>query len=139
WPGAQKLGPEEGRPPAIAVYRDGKVAGYIFSTLDVVHAPGFSGPPFDAITGVDRPGHISGAKVIFHREPHVDQDDIRQPQLDTFLARTAGLASQGGNSGALRPDYVDGATVSAREMRDAVFESAQRVLIGRGLMKAKLS
>jgi NosR/NirI family nitrous oxide reductase transcriptional regulator len=139
WPGAQKLGPEEGKPPAIAVYRDGKVIGYIFSTLDVVHAPGFSGTPFDVIAGVDRTGHISGAKVIFHREPHVYQDEIRQPQLDTFLARTAGMASQGGNSGALRPDFVDGATVSAREMRDAVFDSAQRVLIGRGLMKAKVS
>ena len=139
WPGAQKLGSEEGKPPAIPVYRDGKLAGYIFSTLDVVHAPGFSGTPFDVIAGVDRTGRISGAKVIFHREPHVCQDEIRQPQLDTFLARTAGMASQGGNSGALRPDYVDGATVSAREMRDAVFDSAQRVLIGHGLIKAKVS
>ncbi len=139
WPGAQKLGPEEGKPPAIAVYRGGKIAGYIFSTLDIVHAPGFSGTPFDVIAGVDLAGHISGAKVIFQREPHVYQDEIRQPQLDTFLARTAGLASQGGNSGALNPDYVDGATVSARAMRDAVFESAQDVLIGRGLMKAKVS
>ena len=90
WPGAEKLGPEEGKPPAIAVYRDGKIAGYIFSTLDIVHAPGFSGIPFDVIAGVDLTGHISGAKVIFHREPHVYQDEIRQPQLDTFLARTAG-------------------------------------------------
>jgi transcriptional regulator of nitric oxide reductase len=140
WPGAEKLGPEEGKPPAIAVYRDGKIAGYIFSTLDIVHAPGFSGVPFDVIAGVDLTGHISGAKVIFHREPHVYQDAVRQPQLDTFLAQTAGLASQGGNSGrALHPDYVDGATVSALEMRDAVFDSAQRVLIGRGLMKEKVS
>ena len=104
WPDAEKLGPEEGKPPAIAVYSKGKIAGYIFSTLDIVHAPGFSGVPFDVIAGVDLAGHISGAKVIFHREPHVYQDAIRQPQLDTFLARTAGLASQGGNSGALRPD-----------------------------------
>jgi transcriptional regulator of nitric oxide reductase len=139
WPGAEKLGPEEGKPQAIAVYRDGEIAGYIFSTLDVVHAPGFSGVPFDVIAGVDLTGHISGAKVIFQREPHVDQDAIRQPQLDTFLARTAGLASQGANPGALRPDYVDGATETARLMRDAVFESAQRVLIGRGLVKARVS
>src|ERR1700744_3044367 len=117
WPGAQKLGPEEGKPPAIAVYRDGKVAGYIFSTLDVVHAPGFSGTPFDVIAGVDRTGHISGAKVIFHREPHVYQDEIPQSQLDTFLARTKGLMSQGGNSDALSPDYVTGATMTAMWMR----------------------
>jgi len=67
WPGAQKLGSEEGKPPAIPVYRDGKVAGYIFSTLDIVDAPSFSGIPFDVIAGVDLTGHISGAKVIFHR------------------------------------------------------------------------
>ncbi|HVZ28148.1 MAG TPA: 4Fe-4S binding protein [Rhizomicrobium sp.] len=139
WPNAGKLGPEDGKPPAIAVYRDGKIAGYIFSTLDVVHAPGFSGVPFDVIAGVDLNGRISGAKVVFHREPHVDEDGIRQPQLDTFLARTAGMASQGGNPGALRPDYVDGATETARLMRDAVFNSAQLVLIGRGLVKAKVS
>ncbi len=138
WPGAEKLGLEEGKPPAVAVYRDGKIAGYVFSTLDVVDEPGFSGIPFDVIAGVDLTGHIRGAKVIFHREPHVYQDEIRQPQLDTFLARTAGMALQGGNSGALPPDYVDGATVTARVMRDAVFDSARLVLIGRGLIKAKV-
>jgi NosR/NirI family transcriptional regulator, nitrous oxide reductase regulator len=139
WPGAEKLGPEEGKPAAIAVYRDGKIAGYVFSTLDVVDAQGYSAIPFDVIAGVDLTGHISGATVIFHREPHVYLDEIRQPQLDTFLARTAGMASQGGNSGALTPDYVAGATVTARAMRDAVFESAQLVLIGRGLSKARAS
>lgn len=139
WPGAEKLGPEEGKPPAIAVYRDGKIAGYVFSTLDILNAPGFSSTPFDVIAGVDLTGRISGAKVIFHREPHVYQDEIRQPELDTFLARTAGLASQGGNSGALAPNYVTGASMSARAMRDAVFNSAQLVLIGRGLAKPKVS
>jgi transcriptional regulator of nitric oxide reductase len=139
WPGAERLGPEGGKPPAIPVYRNGKIAGYIFSTLDVVHAPGFSGIPFDVIAGVDLTGHISGAKAVFEREPHIYQDEIRQPQLDTFLARTAGMASQGANSGALHPDYVDGATVSAREMRDAVFQSAQLVLAGRGLVETKVS
>ena len=64
WPGAEKLGPEAGKPPAIAVYRDGKIAGYIFSTLDVVEGPSFSGIPFDVIAGVDLTGHITGAKVI---------------------------------------------------------------------------
>jgi transcriptional regulator of nitric oxide reductase len=139
WPQAEKLGPEEGKPPAIAVYRDGKIAGYVFSTLDVVDAQGFSIIPFDVIAGVDLTGHVSGAKVIFHREPHVYEDEIRQPQLDTFLARTAGMASQGGNPGALPPDYVAGATVTARAMREAVFDSAQLVLVGRGLSKAKVS
>ena len=137
WPGAEKLGPEEGKPAAIAVYRDGKIAGFVFSTLDIVGATGFSSIPFDVIAGVDLTGHISGSKVVFHREPHVYEDEIRQPELDTFLARTAGMAAQGGNSGALLPNYVSGATVTARAMREAVFDSAQLVLVGRGLMKPK--
>ena len=137
WPGAERLSPEEGAPPAIAVYRGGKLAGYVFSTLDIVHAPGFSGVPFDVIAGVDLTGNISGAKVIFHREPHVFEEPSRQVQLDTYLARMSGLAAEGKNPGALHPDYVDGATVSALEMRDAVFDSAQRVLISRGWMEPK--
>ena len=139
WPGAEKLGPDEGKPPAIAVYRDGEIAGYIFSTLDTVNAPSFSGIPFDVIAGVDLTGHISGAKVIFEREPHIYQEKIQEAQLDTFLARTAGLASRGGNPNALSPDYVAEATLSAMWMRNAVFDSAQLVLIGRGLAKAKVS
>jgi hypothetical protein len=62
WPGAVELGPEEGKPPA--VYRDGKIADYIFSTLDTVDAPSYSGIPFDVIAGVDLTGHISGAKAV---------------------------------------------------------------------------
>jgi NosR/NirI family transcriptional regulator, nitrous oxide reductase regulator len=139
WPGAEKLGPEEDKPPAIAVYRDGKIAGYIFSTRDIVNAPSFSGIPFDVIASVDLTGHISGAKVIFEREPHIYQDETAEPELDTFLARMAGLASQGKNPNALSPDYVAEATISAMWMRDAVFESAQLVLIGRGLAQAKFS
>src|SRR5437868_3011677 len=137
WPGAEKLVPDNGSPTAIAVYRNGRVAGYVFSTLDVVHAPGFSGIPFDVIAGVDLTGHISGAKVIFQRDPHLDGDQLRQPQLDTFLARTAGLSSQDPNPDALQTNFVAGASMSARAMRDAVFDSAQLVLIGRGLAKAK--
>jgi NosR/NirI family nitrous oxide reductase transcriptional regulator len=135
WPDAERLGPEEGNPPAIAVYRDGQIAGYVFSTLDIVHATGFSLIPFDVIAGVDLAGNISGAKVIFQREPHVYEDEARVPELDTFLARTAGLAAQGPNPDAVPASFVTGASVSATAMRDAVFDSAQLVLIARGLMK----
>src|SRR5215471_6302505 len=43
--GAERLGPEEGSPPAIAVYQDDKVVGYVFSTLDIIAAPGYSTTP----------------------------------------------------------------------------------------------
>ena len=34
--GAERLGDEEGSPPAIAVYRGDKPVAYIFSTLDII-------------------------------------------------------------------------------------------------------
>jgi NosR/NirI family transcriptional regulator, nitrous oxide reductase regulator len=126
FPGAEKLGPEEGTPPAIAAFKDGKVAAYIFSTLDVVAAPGYSTTPFDVIAGVDVNGRITGAKVIFHVEPYIYHDAVRQPLLDQFLASQAGTLLQGG-AAKLPPDFVKGATISARAMRAAIFDSARLV------------
>src|ERR1700688_203316 len=69
--GAERLGPEEGSPPAIAVYQGDKVVAYVFSTLDIIAAHGYSTTPFDVIGGVDLDGRITGAKVVFHNEPHI--------------------------------------------------------------------
>jgi transcriptional regulator of nitric oxide reductase len=68
--GAEKLGPEEGSPPAIAVYQGDKIVAYVFSTLDIIKPRGYSTTPFDVIAGVDLGGRITGAKVVFHNEPH---------------------------------------------------------------------
>ena len=127
-PGAERLGPEEGSPPSIAVYKGNEVVAYLFSTLDVVRASGYSSVPFDVIAGVDVAGRITGAKVIFHAEPYVVNDAIRQPQLDTFLAREAGTSIRGGAAPTLHPDFVAGATVTARAMRGAVADAARLVL-----------
>jgi NosR/NirI family transcriptional regulator, nitrous oxide reductase regulator len=126
FPGAERLGPEEGTPPAIAAFKDGKLAAYIFSTLDIVAAPGYSTTPFDVIAGVDVSGRITGAKVVFHVEPYIYHDAVRQPLLDTFLARQAGTLLQGG-AATLPPDFVKGATISGRAMRAAIFDSARLV------------
>ncbi|MFL6826963.1 MAG: hypothetical protein ACJ8E2_10920, partial [Bradyrhizobium sp.] len=61
--GAERLGPEEGAPPAVAVFKDDKVVAYVFSTLDIVAATGYSTTPFDVIAGVDLDGRVTGAKV----------------------------------------------------------------------------
>jgi NosR/NirI family transcriptional regulator, nitrous oxide reductase regulator len=127
FPGADKLGPEEGSPPAIAAYKDGKIAAYIFSTLDIVAAPGYSVVPFDVIAGLDLNGQITGAKVVFHLEPYIYHDAVRQPLLDTFLARQAGMPLQGGYASMLPPDFVKGASISARAMRGAIIDSARLV------------
>jgi NosR/NirI family transcriptional regulator, nitrous oxide reductase regulator len=130
YPGAERLGAEEGTPPAIAVYRDNKAVAYIFSTLDIIAAPGYSVTPFDVIAGVDVSGRITGAKVVFHREPYIYNDAVRQPLLDTFLAGEAGMLLRGG-AAKLPPDFVHGATISARAMRAAVLDTARLVLRAR--------
>jgi transcriptional regulator of nitric oxide reductase len=131
YPGsAERLGPEEGSPPAIAVYKADKVVAYIFSTLDIIAAPAYAPIPYDVIAGVTPDGRITGAKVVYHREPYVWQDPVRQPQLDTFLAREAGIPL-GGGVPMLRPDFVAGATITARLMRAGVHDTARLVLATR--------
>src|ERR1700726_2362149 len=125
--GAERLGPEEGSPPAIAVYKYDKAVAYVFSTLDIVAAPGYSTTPFDVIAGVDLEGRITGAKVIFHNEPYIVHDPVRQRRLDTFLAREAGRPLRGATN-VLPPDFVAGATISTRAMRSAVSITAGLVL-----------
>ncbi len=130
FPGAERLGPEQGAPPSIVVHKGDQVIGYLFSTLDVVRAGGYSGVPFDVIAGVDLAGRITGAKVIHHVEPYVINDAIRQSQLDTFLARQAG-APLSADAPTVHPDFVVGATISARLMRGAVIDAARLVLRAR--------
>src|SRR5207249_585461 len=86
--------------------------------------------PFDVIAGVDLDGRITGAKVVFHHEPYILHDVVRQRLLDTFLAREAGRPLRGGTN-VLPPDFVAGATVSTRAMRAAVNTTAGMVLRAR--------
>lgn len=130
YPGAERLGVEEGEPPAIPVYQGDKIVAYVFSTLDIIAAPGYSTTPFDVIAGVDLNGRITGAKVVFHNEPFIVHDAVRQRLLDRFLAREAGRPLRGGTN-ALPPDFVAGATVSARAMRAGVLTTAGLVLRAR--------
>src|SRR5437773_2990653 len=130
YPGAERLGMEEGSPPAIAVFKGDKIVAHVFSTLDIIAAPGYSTTPFDVIAGVDLSGRITGAKVVFHQESMIVHDAMRQRQLDTLLAREAGRPLRGGTN-ALPPDYVAGATISARAMRAAVLTTAGLVLRAR--------
>jgi transcriptional regulator of nitric oxide reductase len=128
--GAERLGPEEGTPPAIAVYRGDMVVAYVFSTVDVIDSRGYSGTRFDVIGGIDLSGRITGARVVFHTEPIIVEDPGRQRELDAFLAREAGRSLTGG-SNAPPPDYIAGATISSRAMHAAVLAAARLVLRAR--------
>ena len=128
--GAEMLGAEEGAPPAVALYKGGKIVAYAFSTVDIIDSRGYSGTVFDVIGGVDLQGRITGAKVVFHTEPIIVEDPARQRELDAFLARESGRSLTGGNTGP-PPDYVSGATISSRAMHAAVLAAARLVLRAR--------
>ena len=130
YPGSERLGMEEGSPPAIAVYKGDKVVAYVFSTVDIIESRGYSGTPFDVIGGVDLQGRITGAKVVFHNEPIIVEDPGRQRELDAFLAHEAGRSLAAGSS-VPPPDYVAGATISSRAMHAAVLAAARLVLRAR--------
>lgn len=115
-------------PVAAAAYRGEELAGYVFSTLDVVRAPGYSSTPFDVIAGVTLDGVVTGAVVLFHREPYLINDERRTARLVRFLASLEGIEGRLGAEGGLDPGFVAGATISARAMRNAVLESARMVL-----------
>ncbi|MXY35002.1 MAG: 4Fe-4S binding protein [Boseongicola sp. SB0664_bin_43] len=115
-------------PVAAAAYRREEMAGYVFSTLDVLRAPGYSSTPFDVVAGVTMDGRITGAVVLFHREPYLINDARRTALLVTFLQAIEGSEARLGVEGGLPPDFVAGATISARAMRNAVQEGARMVL-----------
>lgn len=128
WPGDARILPAEGQPPAAPVYVGDTLAGYIFSTLDVVRASGYSGVPFDVIAGVDLTGTITGARVAFHAEPILEGDPIRQPKLTIFLDAHRGFRLRGENPAALPPDFVAGASISSNAMRSAIVDAATIIL-----------
>jgi NosR/NirI family nitrous oxide reductase transcriptional regulator len=43
FPGADRVGPVEGNPPASAAYKSGQLLGYAFLNADVVNSTGYSG------------------------------------------------------------------------------------------------
>ncbi len=129
FPEAVRLEPVEGPPAAVAVFDSGDaLVGYIFSTLDLVRARGFSSTPFDVIGGVLLDGTITGVKDVFHREPHIYNDDRRTELLARYFESLAGAAFNGITRGPRKPDFVSGATISARAMAYAVGDSARMVM-----------
>ncbi len=115
-------------PVAAAAFQGDTQVGYVFSTLDVLRAPGYSSTPFDVVAGVTMSGQITGAAVLFHREPYLINDARRTSLLITFLHSLEGGEARLGADDGLPPGFVAGATISARAMRNAVQEGARMVL-----------
>jgi transcriptional regulator of nitric oxide reductase len=99
----------------------------VFSTLDIIAAPGYTTTPFHVIAGIDLERRITGAKVVFNHKTIIEHDLGLQSLLDEMLASQAGRRLVGGMD-KLPPDHVAGATISARAMRTAVLVTARLVL-----------
>jgi len=70
-PGADRLGPIEGTPPAAPAYAGTELKGWVLLNSDVVNAVGYSGKPIRIAIGIDTRGVITGAKLVEHHEPIV--------------------------------------------------------------------
>ena len=126
FPGTNKLVPTQGRPLALEAWVGDELKGYIFSTLDVVNATGYSGMPFDFIAGMTLDGKITGAVLKRHAETIIGRG-VPLERLEQFVA---GFASASLDSWrAVNPDLLRGASVSGRLLKDGMQRAAERVYV----------
>jgi NosR/NirI family nitrous oxide reductase transcriptional regulator len=130
FPGADRVGPVEGVPPAAAAYKAGAVAGYVFETSNI----GYSGKPIRILAGIDNDGVFTGAKVIEHHEP-ILLVGISPDKLFDFVGRYAGrhIVELSKHSDTKAVDVISGATVTAVVINDGLTRAALAVAKSRGL------
>lgn len=139
-PGANRIGPAEGAPPAATAFRDGKTIGYVFLTSDWVASSGYSGKPIRILVGLGLDGVITGAEIAEHSEPILVLG-IPEKRLGEFLAQYKGLnvarrvhldrASAGKDH---RIDLIGGATITSVVFNDSVLRAARMVARAKGVL-----
>jgi len=140
FPDGDAFGPLEGLPPASSVYRDGQLAGYVFSSRQTVQSTGYSAKPLDVVVGLDLSGIITGAAIAEHHEP-ILIIGVTDEDLDAFVAQYTGLDIRDpirlspSDADADGLDAVSGATISSLVMNDAILRSARAVAISRGIVE----
>ena len=128
FPQADRYELSDGAPPFFRVYEGEEQVGYVFSTLDVVRARSYSSIPFDAIVGMDLEGHLTGARVIRHHDPYLMGFPDRVARLAAFMDGHAGYGVDATEPAPLSPDFVQGTTVSARNMRAGILDAGRTIL-----------
>ena len=134
-PGADRLGPDEGSPPAAAAYRGDDVIGYVFLNSAMVNATGYSGKPIHVVIGMDTKGVITGAKMVKHSEPIV-LVGIPVSKINAVIDKYKGLdivAMHGGGGEQHEVDIVSGATVTVMIIDDTIIRSAIKVARSRSI------
>jgi len=128
FPSADRYELAEGEPPYYRVYAGEEQVGYLFSTLDTVRARSYSSTPFDAVVGMDMAGNLTGAKVIKFHDPYLMGFPERVERLGNFIDAHVGYGVEGTAPPPLTPDFVQGTTVSARNMRAGILDAGRVIL-----------
>ncbi|HLO78821.1 MAG TPA: 4Fe-4S binding protein [Magnetospirillum sp.] len=134
FPGADRLGPVEGAPPAAAAYQGDKLLGWVFLNSDAVNAAGYSGKPIQVAVGMDSQGRIVGAKLMKHAEPIV-LIGIPQKKIEDFIAGYVGrnVLDVAAPASVKGPDVVSGATVTVMVIGDTMVRAGVLVARSRGV------
>ncbi len=139
FPGADRVGPASGDPPAHTVSRGDQQLGYVFSSLAVAETAGYGGKPFDILVGLDTQGLITGAFIRHHQEP-ILIIGVAEQSLHDFVAQykhvdirqPTKLGAAGSGTSAI--DSISGATISSMVMNDAIIRAARLVARARGVI-----
>lgn len=134
FPGADRVGPVTGTPPAAAAYAGDHLVGYVYLNADVVNSAGYSGKPISIVIGISNEGKIVGAKLVDHHEPIV-LVGIPQAKIEQFIRGYVGLAYDQIPAAARKPpvDIVSGATVTTMVIGDTITRSAIQIARSRSL------
>jgi NosR/NirI family nitrous oxide reductase transcriptional regulator len=135
FPGAERLGPAEGTPPAAAAYKGDRLAGYVYLNSDVVSSNGYSGKPIDIVIGIDLKGEIVGAKLVEHHEPIV-LVGVPVAKIEKVIHDFVGrnfLQNPPAAEANPKVNIVSGATVTSMVIADSITRSSLRFARARGL------
>ncbi|MCV6902838.1 MAG: NosR/NirI family protein [Achromobacter xylosoxidans] len=126
FPGADRVGPPEGKPMTARAYAGERALGRVYLTSDVVNTRGYSSKPIDVLVGLADNGRIVGARLVEHHEPIV-LIGIPQSKVDHFIQGYVGLnfIDSPPRHGAPPPvDIISGATVTLMVIGDSITRSA---------------
>lgn len=138
FPGADRVGPPEGKPMTARAYAGERALGRVYLTSDVVNTRGYSSKPIDVLVGLADNGRIVGARLVEHHEPIV-LIGIPQSKVDHFIQGYVGLnfIDSPPRHGAPPPvDIISGATVTLMVIGDSITRSAIAVARAYGVAGA---
>ena len=121
---------------------DGKTAGWLVLSTDVLSIKGYSGKPLVTLVGLDPEGVISGAKIIHHSEPIILLG-IPEQKLTDFVdfykgkRADAKIGVGSGDPDTLTVDGVSGATVTVLAENSTILDTARALGAAVGILEAQ--